>query len=96
MRVRTHRCDNFGSGVIILEENLVEICLIIAEKLLLMKCDLDLHFQGQLMRRFCCQPSSIILVYNCGDILIFVKGDLDKHFEGQLTFLLPTRLTSFL
>ena len=49
MRACTHKRDNSGSGVIILEENLVQIGLIIAEILLFMKCDLDLHVQGQRM-----------------------------------------------
>ena len=54
MSACTHKRDKSGIGVIILEENLVQIGLIIAEILLFMKCDLDLHFQGQLIWRFCC------------------------------------------
>ena len=55
MRACTHKRDNFGIGVIIREERLVQIGLIIAEVLLFVKCDLDLHFEGQLMHGFCCQ-----------------------------------------
>ena len=44
-----HTYDKSGSGVIILEENFVQIDLIIAELLPFVKCDLDLHFQGQLI-----------------------------------------------
>ena len=39
MRACTHKHGNFGSAVIILEENLVQIGVIITEILLLMKCD---------------------------------------------------------
>ena len=47
MRASIHKCDNSGGGIIILEENLVQIGLIMAEILLSMKSDIDLHFQGQ-------------------------------------------------
>ena len=49
MKACTHKCDNSGGDVIILEENLVQIGLIMAEILRFMKCDIDLHLQGQLM-----------------------------------------------
>ena len=49
MRACTHKRDNSGNGVIILEENLVQIGLIVAEISHLMKCDLDLYYQGQLI-----------------------------------------------
>ena len=49
MRACIGKRDNSGIGVMILKENLVQIGLIIAEILLFMKCDPDLHFQGQLM-----------------------------------------------
>ena len=50
----THKRDIPGSGVIIIEENFVQICLIIAdishcENVKIVKCDIDLHFQVQLM-----------------------------------------------
>ena len=61
MRSCTHKRDNFSISGIILAENLVQICLIIAEILLFMKCDLDLNFQGQLMRRVFVTSCSIIL-----------------------------------
>ena len=38
-----------GVGGVVLEENLVEIGLIIAEIFLFVKCDLDLHFKCSLM-----------------------------------------------
>ena len=41
--------DNSSIGVIILEENFVQIGLIIAEIILCVKRYLDLHFQGRLM-----------------------------------------------
>ena len=44
MRACTQKCDNSGSCFIILEENLVEFGLIIAEILPFVKYDLDLHF----------------------------------------------------
>ena len=44
-----HKHDNSGSGVIILDENLVEISFIIAEILLFVKFDHDQHFKGQLL-----------------------------------------------
>ena len=40
-----YKRDDLGIGVI-LEEKLVQIGLIIAEILLFMECDRDLHFQG--------------------------------------------------
>ena len=58
----THKRDCCGIGVIILEENLVEIGLIIAEILLFTKCDLDLHLEGQLISCFFVSLSCIILV----------------------------------
>ena len=54
----THKRDSCGIGVIILEENLVEIGLILAEILLFTKCDLDLHLQGQLLSCFFCKLKS--------------------------------------
>ena len=56
MRACTHKRDNHGIGVIILEENFVEMGLIIVEILLFVKCDLVLHFQDQLMLLFCRKP----------------------------------------
>ena len=49
MRACTHKRDSSVIDVNILEENVVQIGLIIAEILLFVKCDLDLNFQGQLM-----------------------------------------------
>ena len=64
----THKSDTSGSGVIILEENLVQISLITTEILLFMKCDIGigLQFQGQLMRDFCCQPQ----LHHFGDSIV--------------------------
>ena len=45
MRACTHKRDITGIGAIILEENLIQTGLIIAEILLFMKCNLDLPFQ---------------------------------------------------
>ena len=42
----THKHDKAGIGVIILEGNLAQISLIIAELLLFMKYERYLHFQG--------------------------------------------------
>ena len=53
MRACTNKRDNYGTGVIVLEENLVQIDFIIAEILLFMKCDIDACVVS---------PSSIILV----------------------------------
>ena len=47
MRACIRKRDN--SGIIILEENVVQIDLIASEMLLFMKYDLVLHVQGQLM-----------------------------------------------
>ena len=47
MRDSTHKRETSGSGVIILEENLVQIGVIIADTLLFTKRGLDLYFQGQ-------------------------------------------------
>ena len=49
MKTCTHKRDNSNIGVIIIEENYVQIDLIMAEILHFMKYDLDLHFQCQLM-----------------------------------------------
>ena len=49
MTACAHKRDKSGIGVIIHEENLVQIGLIIAEILFFTKCDLDPHFDGQLM-----------------------------------------------
>ena len=66
MRACTHKRNISGIGVIILEENLVQIGLAIAEILLLMKCYLDMHFKGQLIRIFCRQ----LLLHYFGEILV--------------------------
>ena len=47
MKACTHKLDNFGIGVVNIDENLVQIGLLIAEISLFMECELDLHFQGQ-------------------------------------------------
>ena len=65
IRVCSPKRDNSGIGVITFEENLVRIGLIMAE-IFFMKCDLDLHFQGQLMVRVCCQPQK----YHFGESLV--------------------------
>ena len=45
MRVCTHKRDKSDIFVIIAEENIVQIGFIVAEILLLVKCDLDLTFK---------------------------------------------------
>ena len=52
IRACTHKWDNSSRGVVILEENLVQMSLIITEILLFIKCDLGLHSQGQLISDF--------------------------------------------
>ena len=61
MRAYTHKRDNFGIGVFIHEENLVQIGLIISEILHFMKCGLDLSFQVGLCDAFIFSSNSIIL-----------------------------------
>ena len=74
-----------------LEGNMVDIGLLTAVIILLVKCDVDLQFQGQLLRLLCCQPQlhhfgeSLV---NIGGIIdemqmFFVNGDFDGHFQRQ-------------
>ena len=65
MKASTYK-DGPGSCVLILEENLVQIGFFITEKLFLVKFDVDLHFQGQLMWRFCCLPQ----LHNFGESFV--------------------------
>ena len=77
-----------------------------AEILLFVKYDIVLHFQGQLMWRFCCQTQLNkfgeswveVGIYKSRDIMIFVNGDLEQLFQGQLWYdiLLPAKLSSLL
>ena len=75
--IRAYTCkrDNSGIGIIILEENLVQISFIIAKILLFMKCNLGLHFQCPLMLCFfVTQPQQ----HNFGESLVKIDCIIAK------------------
>ena len=82
----------------------VQISLIIAEIVLFEKWDFVLHFQGQLMWRYCCQPQ----LHHFGESLVEIGSigakinDFCKWWpwpafstSADMTFLLPATLSSF-